>query len=463
MIRRMLFILIILLCAAGLPVYSMDNVFDSAFLFQAALNNNLELQKLDVARRQAETDVKNAEAERLPKIDFQSTFSWLSKPLIEPITLTAGELGSYDIGGTSVLLPSEDMKIYGGMENTNYDFKFIIDQPVFTWGKITNAINLYSKAFETSELNIQSKQKEIKTTIDIYFHSLYFIGLIEKSLEQQLVDAERMISIADESYKNGFILYAELLQAKIQAKELSVSSAKLTQQKEAAFLALSRLTGIKDLSEEKLDFSRIQNIEDIKILDKDTYFTSALENSPEIKMLDSLKNINNLKIDISRSSKAYKPDIGLHVELGYSGPRFPFIETDWFGQDSLALTTTLAVQTTVYEGGKQELQIEKDTDEFEKSSLEYDLGIESISNVISESILKLELNRQNIDYYRLLQENDMQQIQLKQTQIDAGSGNESDLLAEKINLNVHKIKEYNESVEFYRNYFTLLGAASAER
>ena len=65
---------------------------------------------------------------------------------------------------------------------------------------------------------------------------------------------------------------------------------------------------------------------------------------------------------------------------------------------------------------------------------------DSLRNVISESLLKLELNRQNIDYYRLLQENDEQQIQLKQTQLEAGSGNETDLLTEKMNLSTHMIR-----------------------
>ena len=119
-----------------------DKSFDSEGLYKSALANNLELQKIKVENRQAEIDLKNAEAARLPKIDFQSTLSWMSKPVIEPITLTAGELGAYDIGGSSILLPSEDMKIYSGSENTYYDFKFIIDQPVYTWGKISNAIKL---------------------------------------------------------------------------------------------------------------------------------------------------------------------------------------------------------------------------------------------------------------------------------------------------------------------------------
>ncbi len=467
--RDKLFLLLavmLLLCLASVPVFSGTDSSAASLnadsLYKAALDNNYDLQKLNIENRKASIDLKNAEAARLPKVDFQTALTWMSKPMIEPITLTAGELGSYDIGGTSILLPSEDMTIYKGMEDTNYDFKFIFDQPVYTWGKITNAINLYTRASETSELNIESKRKEIRTTISIYFYSLYYISRIESSLQQQSSDAERLIHIADESYKSGFILYTELLAARINAKQLAIAGAELNEQKEQALLALSKLTGIKELTWQMLDFSVMKDVNDIELLSKDAYYESALKNSPEIRMLEKLKDINELRVEISKGTAPYKPDIGLHIELGYSGPRFPFIETDWFGQDSLSLTTTLALQTTVYEGGKQQLQVKKDLEELEKTFYEYELGTDSLRNVISESLLKLELNRQNIDYYRLLQENDEQQIQLKQTQLEAGSGNETDLLTEKMNLSTHMINEYRESIDFYKNYFTLLGAASAD-
>lgn len=430
-------------------------------LLNSALESNPELQKLNIESRQADIDLKNAKASMLPSVDFQTSLSWMSKPLIEPISLTAGQLGSYDAAGTTILLPVEDMIIYKGMENTFYEFKFIVDQPIYTWGKLTNAVKLYGKAAETSDLIIESKRNEIKTKINIYFYTLHFITEIESQLKLQVIDALRMINIADESYKNGFLLYTDLLKARIQAKELAIAEVKLNEQKEEAMLVLSQLSGIKELSADSFDFTIIKNIEDIKIRGIDGYLDSALKRSPELKMLNILRVINELQIEIKKGSMNFKPDIGLHLELGYSGPRFPFIEIDWFGQDSLGLTSTIALQTTIYEGGKQQLNIERGIEELEKSYYEYESGLDSLRHLITESILKLDLNRQNIEYYRLLQENDKQQIEIKQTQLEAGSGSETDMLEEKINMNIHMIEEYSETIDFFKNYFTLLGASSS--
>ena len=107
------------------------------------------------------------------------------------------------------------------------------------------------------------------------------------------------------------------------------------------------------------NFDKLLTSEDVIILNTEDYMASAFENSPEIKMLNELREINELRVDISRGSSGLKPDIGLHLELGYSGPRFPFIEADWFGQDSLNLTSTIAVKSSIYDGGKPRLQIEK--------------------------------------------------------------------------------------------------------
>jgi len=430
-------------------------------LFQSAIDKNIDLQKLDIERRQADIDRRNAEASAFPTVEFQTSLTYQTKPLVEPIKLTAGQLGAYDIGGSTILLPNEDMTIYKGMENTHYEFKIIVDQPVFTWGKISNSILLYGDVAETAVLKIESSRNEIRTRIYIYTYTLYFIEKIEEHLRQQEENAQRLITIADESYQNGFILYTDLLKAKIQAKELQIAQAELTEQKEAAVLSLSQLSGIKGLNIEDFDFSFIRSIDELKLKSPEWYLENSLSKSPEVQMLNILRNINELKVKISEGAGYFKPDIGLHFELGYSGPRFPFIEADWFGEDSLGLNSTIAFQTTLFDGGKLGYQIEKDTQELDKAFHEYELGVDRIYHFIHESLLKLELNRQNIEYYRLLKENDQQQIELRRTRYEAGSGDESEMLKEQLQLSINTINENKEMIDFYRNYFALLGASSA--
>ena len=428
-------------------------------LFESALENNLELRTLEVEDRQADSDLKAAKAARLPSVDFETNLSWMSKPVIEAVKLRTGELGSYELPTGSVLLPAEDMVIFEGTENTHYEFKLILDQPVFTWGKIRNSIDLYSEAVEISGLKMESRNKEVKSSIYIYFYALNYILRIETALEEQLENIERMIVIAEQAFDNGFLLYTELLEVRIQKKQLEIAAAELAEQKAQALLKLAQLSGFSALETENLNFDRLREIEDVSIREREFYLRQALSNSPELSMLSHLKKINGLKIKIDRGASEFKPDIGLHLELGYSGPRFPLIEKDWYGQDNLNLTATMAFRSTVYDGGKPGIQLQRDQQELEKTLYQLEQAVETLDNLIGETVLKLELNRHNIEYFQLLQENDIQQLEMKQTLFEAGSGSETDVLEQKINLTLHIIDEYRESIEFFRNYYTVLGAA----
>ena len=449
-----------LLFIAACSVLGAEEGYTPEKLFSSALQYNMELRKMDTEKKQAEIDRKSAEAAAFPSVDFQTTLSYQTNPMIDPITVSAGEFGAYDIAGTSLLLPMEDMVIYKGMENTWYEFKFIVDQPVFTWGKIPASIELYHGIEESSGLLKKKKENEIITQIYIYLTTLYYLEQIEESMAAQSAYADRLITIADESYKNGFILYTDLLEARIQQKELRIAEAELTEQKEEAMLGLSQLSGIKELELSDLDYGFIPDIESIELREREYYINKAINENPVIELLKLAGDINSLRIEISEASDYFKPDIGLHLELGYSGPRFPFLEADWFGQDSLGLTATLALQTTVFDGGKLKYSIERDTEELNKSMYEYEYGLDNISYFITESLLKIELNRQNIEYYSLLQENDQQQIDQQQTLFEAGSGDESLLLKKRIDKSISRIKEYKELIGFYRNYYSLMGTST---
>ena len=94
--------------------------------------------------------------------------------MIEPITLTAGELGAYDIGGSSILLPMEDMTLYSGMEKHKLRFQIHTGSTHFYLGKDKTMPSVYTAESKTvSQLVIESKSKEIRTGISIYFYSLF--------------------------------------------------------------------------------------------------------------------------------------------------------------------------------------------------------------------------------------------------------------------------------------------------
>ncbi len=150
------------------------------------------------------------------------------------------------------------------------------------------------------------------------------------------------------------------------------------------------------------------------------------------------------------------------MELSYGGPRFPFIEPDWYGQDDYNLISTLAFQTTFYDGGKLRSEIKMKEEEVRASTFDFQQGKQQIEKFISETLLTLNLHRSNIEYYQLKIENDREQTALKKAQFDSGAGQESDYLQGLIEEYSDQITLSQEKIYFFTHYFTLVNLVYGE-
>lgn len=439
------------------PPYTVDD------LTRAAVQNNRDLKQLAIEEEKTSVDLRSAKAARFPTIGGQIRLSHIANP-IDPISVTAGEFGAYPVAGQEdILLPPQDMRIYEGMESTMYEFAVSLEQPVFTWGKIRNSISLYQQVLSTRRLNIEKKRQELAATLRVYVYSLYFIREMEDLLERQRELADRLVYISEQAYDNGFILYSDLLEARIRAKKINLAENQLKQQKEQALLDIKHTTLLDDANYHTIDFSGIDTEVDGYILpDKNALLGRAYTENTDLKLLGALKNVADYKLDIAEGKSYLKPDIGFRFELSYGGPRFPFIEPDWYGQDDYNLISTLAFTATFFDGGKLKSEIIMKETEVKASHYNLEQGKQQIEKFISETLLQLDLHRSNIEYYRLKIDNAREQAAMEKTRYDAGSGQESDYLQAVIEEYSDRITLQQEKIHFFTSYFTLLNVVYGE-
>ncbi|MFP4564233.1 MAG: TolC family protein, partial [Spirochaetia bacterium] len=382
-------------------------------LVKSAMGNNPELLQLGVEKEQTRIDLKAARARRFPDIGAEIRLSHIANPM-EAISVTAGEFGSYTVPGEGeILLPPEDMEVFEGMEPMLYEFIVTLEQPVFTWGKIRNSIELYKRALGANELNIELKRQEIVTSITVYLYSLYFLDKIDRIIQKQREAADRLIFISEKSYENGFIVYSELLEARIKAKEIDLGRAKLEEQRRQLLLELEHLSGISGLRSTELSFNFVDpNISNYPTADKEELVEHALKSNTQLELLGRLRKIADYKRQIAQGGNYLKPDIGLRFELSYGGPRFPLIEPDWYGKGDYNIISTLAFVTSIYDGGKLRSEILMSEEELKHSTYEYRKGKSAVEKFISTTLLKLDLNRDNIEYYTLKKNAAAEQVEL---------------------------------------------------
>ena len=95
-------------------------------------------------------------------------------------------MGSFNIGPQELLLPEEDTILLEGMDNMMYEFKMIVDQPVFAWGKISNNIALHERAAEARGLELERKVREMRKELLIYVYALFYLQKISAALRMQV-------------------------------------------------------------------------------------------------------------------------------------------------------------------------------------------------------------------------------------------------------------------------------------
>ncbi len=431
-----------------------DVLYTPEQLINQALVNNQELLGLRSEKEASAIEVKKAKAERFPTFDFQANFSYITNP--PTLELKPGDLGSMQTEAGKLEFPQEKMEVNLGAQNTNYEFKLIVDQPVFTWGKITNAVKLYEQGTEAGRLSVLNKENEITVRIKSYLHSLYFLDKIEALIQKQKETAERLIFISEKSYESGFIIYTELLDTRVRVKEIDLAQAQLREQKNQVLIQLKQTTGLEDLPLGSIDFTFIdENIDHYHLSSKEALIEKALNENLNLQLLKKQQEIARHKLKIAKGKSYLKPDIGLHFELTYGGAKFPFIEPDWFGTDDYNITSTIGLTTTIFDGGRLRSDVKINEEELQGTLYDYGQGVNSVRQLIAQTLLKIDLNRHSVEYYNLKYETDKEQTDLKKTQFDSGAGSERDYLQAKIDLYADEIQIYKEKISFFNNYFTI--------
>ena len=434
-----------------------EKIFSLEDLSNQLNNNNSELKILNQEYQQSLIDVKNAKAGLGPTIDLTVSGTYFLNPPIDSIVLNVDDIlnaiswpDSYSPNSTGQYLT-----LYDGMENTFYSFQLDVTQPIYTWGKLKTAIKLYEKVSEIKLLQISSKEKQLQTELNTRIISLFYLLQIDNLLKLQDDYATRLVKISEDAQKNGLLLEQDVLEAKINAQQINILQQEIKEQFFNLLLSIQKMTGNQNLVLEEINFTPNENIfYDFAKRDRNQLLEKALDNSQDtFTILENLKQISEYSTQIAQASVYWKPDFAVKISLGYGGARFPFIEKDWFRQDDSTTNFTLALKTTVWDGGKKLNEIKRNQSKEETASINYTDAELSIKQKLQEQFNIIDLALSKIEYQQLKIQTLDSKIQQQEQLFNTGYGSEQDLLQAKIDRSTAEI-------ELVQNKLSLAGACS---
>lgn len=428
-----IFLLVFVFFIQAIPAQSTFTYEDLVTLMD---DNNPDLRKAKEEFAQSALDVKDAKAGFFPQAVLTATGTYMFNPMMDDITINIDELlsGISWPGGLEPEPTGQYLKLYDGMEQTQYQFTLDITQPVFTWGKLTNAVKLYNEVSDIKKLQLDIKRKQLSAELKTRLASAYYIGQMLELLAKQKAYTERLLTISEQAWEQGALLYQDLLDARIQAKEIDIASVEINDQFSSLILGIEKITGLINLGKEQ--FSFIPNVDSYKKMctaERQALMDKALNDKQEsITILGKLEQVSVYSNKIAKASVYWKPDLALNLSLGYSGSRFPLVETDWYRKNDYSANATIAIRTTVFDGGKKLNDIKRSQSAYESSKVDAEQAKTIIAQNITQQFNTIDLSLAKMEYQTLKIENFDSKIAQQKQLFESGYGAETTLIQAQI-------------------------------
>ena len=436
MMKKFIFFIVVLLISNTIfatETYNYDSLASSLRL------NNTKLQAAYQDVVQAKLDTKDAKANYHPTIDLTVSGSYIINP-IGPITVNASELG----------LPyNQYITLYKGMENTLYQTSLSLQQPIFTWGKISNGVKALKEVESVRSLQLTDTENQLNAELKSRLSAIYYMDDIISLLNEQKSYADRLVELAHAAQEQGIMLAQEVKENEINALQVDVTLSEISAQYSSNLTALRTMTGLLDLTRE--DISYIPDEESFYSLakeDRNALIKSATSQSqPTLQMLTHMQSAMEYSEKVSKASVYWKPDFALQVSASYGGSRLPLVETDWYRQDDYSGMVTVAFKTTIWDGGKALNNIKRSESNVANAVISRDEAINTIITTLSEQFANQDMAIAKISYLDLKEETLVSKVEQKILLQSYGNASEADVLNAKIELTTCRLERLQEKLK----------------
>jgi len=421
-------------------------------LIEMALQDDPDLLSARSDARSAAEKLKGARARRGPTLGMELGTSYLSDPLLN---VPAGALGSIDLGGGPIPMPSEDIEIWGTSNDFRYDLKVILEQPLFTWGKISSGIAAAEAGSTASRWAAQSRENELRTGIITALESL---SILENMLEitgKQKELGTRLSELTRRNFEEGFLLETEYRDTRNRLQQIILAASALANERQNLLLSLERVTGLKGLDTSDLKLPEVDDsLESYTPGTAEKLIADAWKYNPDIMALSSMEDVAEAKLGMARGAAAARPDLAFRTEFGYGGG-FDRMPDDINGTWKL----TIGARTTLIDSGLSRSGIRTARAGVSASAARSESGRRQVESFIRSGLYSMSLNRDNIAYYAGLRDTDTARAQQKKDSFDSGYGREEEWLLAELDSMASELSRLKEVLQYIRSYRQVLQAS----
>jgi len=410
-----------------ITIFLVTVIFLSTPAVMAAENINLEeavkiLIEENRTLKNARKDIENAEKDEelavrsyFPTLDLQSSYT------------------KFDEG--------QQLPLGGYGSDENYSTSLSLTQPIWLGGKVSMQKEIAGYSLEIARTNYEkSVEDQIFSLIQAYYGVLQAQGMVEIR-EEALDTVNEHLRIVKNNFEAGIAIRRDLLQSQIEQRKAEEA---LTAAKNNLKIVRRRLTQL--LTTDKVYEPSNPEIDFELELEQQILFNTALANDPQLKILELNKEI--IKLNQKLKGQYYRPSVSLNGSYNWQGQEF---------MDQKSWSMTLGVNVPLYDGGKGNLNAEKQEKELEKIANNRQDLLENIDIEVEDSILTVKENKEAIELEQLSLENAEENLEIANKSYEAGVASNTDVIDAQSTYNQAKTSllqaTYKYETELFRTIY----------
>lgn len=401
---------------------------------EAALRNAPQVVQARLDAAIAEARVSEARAARLPHFTWQTQVLGMT-PFVDAIVLRAGTYGELSIPtvpnfGSTTYVPPPNITVFDGMPGKYLTTSVQVVQPLFTSGKINAAIRL-------ARLNRRLSEQQLEETgyQAAYYVRQVYLGILvaRASLDLlQTMEAEmtRILEDTRALLEQGLVAEADVLEAEAGLKQIeeqiSSTNARLVEARES----LRLLTGASPTDPMVVEGTLAPPDSEVEVPSEDELLEVAFRRRPEMATREAQHALAQANVRYRRTDRPFRPTLGLSVEYGARGDRWPGLQTNWTMSWDDYYTAVAQLQLNLYDGGESSARERQARLQQEKAAAGLDQTRNLIIQQVRQAVAGLESARAGLVRARARLAEHEEKHRTARLGFDTGAVGRSEYLAE---------------------------------
>ena len=276
---------------------------------QTGLENSKALHTSQFRLQAADARAGEASTLGLPSLKFNGVYSRLSDVPTQAITLPAGSFGPG-------FPPSDVAMTFSPTILNNYTLRATLQQPLFTGGKISGAINVAEFNAKASQHDLQKDKADVIYNIKAAYWNLYRAIEFKKFVDENVTQIRTHSADAEGLLRQGLLTTNDVMKVQIQLSDALVRQIDADNNVTVAMYVLNNTLGLP--LQTALSLESTIRINDRQWEGTDLLVRRAMEKRPEIRGMGARVQAGEAGLTSARG--AWWPQIFMLGNYNYLRP-----------------------------------------------------------------------------------------------------------------------------------------------